>query len=149
MQKRTTITPYKMTGDEFRCPGRVIRASIVALVVLLLLKSDNSPKRKRKYGRVCDCGHLWHRYSVGPSWSWSHGSWIYNLPCNQCLSPLMLWVRISIRARCIYDIKFVSDLRQVWFSPGPPVSSTYKIDHHGITEILLKAALNTIKQTHK
>jgi len=24
---------------------------------------------------------------VGPSWSWSYGSWIYL--CNQCLSPLM------------------------------------------------------------
>jgi hypothetical protein len=40
-----------------------------------------------------------------PLWSWSHGSWIYNYLCNQCLSPLMLWVRISIRARCttLYD----------------------------------------------
>jgi len=35
----------------------------------------------------------------GPSWPWSYGSWIYNYLCNQCLSPLMLWVRISIRAR--------------------------------------------------
>jgi hypothetical protein len=34
-----------------------------------------------------------------PSWLWSYGSWIYNYLCNQCLSPLMLWVRISIRAR--------------------------------------------------
>jgi len=25
---------------------------------------------------------------IGPSWSWSFGSWIYNYPCNQCLSPL-------------------------------------------------------------
>jgi hypothetical protein len=33
-----------------------------------------------------------------------------------------------------------------WFSPGPPVSSTNKTDHHDITEILLKVALNTIKQ---
>jgi hypothetical protein len=32
----------------------------------------------------------------GPSWSWSYGSWIYNYLCSQCLSPLMLWVRISI-----------------------------------------------------
>jgi len=38
--------------------------------------------------------------SQGPSWPWSYGSWIYNYLCNQCLSPLMLWVRISIRARC-------------------------------------------------
>jgi hypothetical protein len=36
----------------------------------------------------------------GPSWLWSHGSWIYNYLCNQYLSPLMLWVRISIRERC-------------------------------------------------
>jgi hypothetical protein len=35
----------------------------------------------------------------GPLWPWSYGSWIYNYVCNQCLSPLMLWVRISIRAR--------------------------------------------------
>jgi len=29
------------------------------------------------------------------------------------------------------------------FSPGTPVSSTNKTDHHNITEILLKVALNT------
>ena len=33
-----------------------------------------------------------------------------------------------------------------WFSLGIPVSSTNKTDHHDITEILLKVALNTIKQ---
>jgi hypothetical protein len=32
------------------------------------------------------------------------------------------------------------------FSPGPPVSSTNKTDRHDITEILLKVALNTIKE---
>ena len=32
-----------------------------------------------------------------------------------------------------------------WFSLGPPVSSTNKTDRHGIIEILLKVALNTIK----
>jgi hypothetical protein len=31
-----------------------------------------------------------------------------------------------------------------WFSPGTPVSSTNKTDHHGTAEILLKVALNTI-----
>jgi hypothetical protein len=35
------------------------------------------------------------------------------------------------------------------FSPGAPVSSTNKADRHDITEILLKMALNTIKQTNK
>jgi hypothetical protein len=35
-----------------------------------------------------------------------------------------------------------------WFSPGIPVSLTNKIDHHDITEIMLKVALNTINQTN-
>jgi uncharacterized integral membrane protein len=30
---------------------------------------------------------------LGSSWSWPYGSWIYNYLCNQCLSPLTLWVR--------------------------------------------------------
>jgi hypothetical protein len=33
-----------------------------------------------------------------------------------------------------------------WFYPGPPVSSTNNTDHHDITEILLKMALNTIRE---
>ena len=34
-----------------------------------------------------------------------------------------------------------------WFFPGPPISSTNETDCHDITKILLKVALNTIKQT--
>ena len=37
----------------------------------------------------------------------------------------------------------------LWSSPGPPVSSTNKTDRHDIAEILLKVALNSIKQTYK
>jgi len=46
-------------------------------------------------------------------------------------------------------MKFVNDFRQVgrWVSPGPPVSSTNKTDRHDIAEILLKVALNALKQT--
>jgi hypothetical protein len=36
-----------------------------------------------------------------------------------------------------------------WFSPCSPVSSINKTDRHEIAEILLKVALNTIKQTNK
>ena len=36
-----------------------------------------------------------------------------------------------------------------WFFLGTPVSSTNKTDCHDMTEILLKVALNTIKQTNK
>ena len=84
---------------------------------------------------------------LGPLWSWSYDSWIYNYLCNQWLSPLMLWVRISIRARCTTLCNKVCQwlLTGRWFSSGPPVSSNNKSDHHDITEILLKKALNTIK----
>ena len=87
----------------------------------------------------------------GLSWSWLYGSWIYNYLCNQCLSPLMLWVLISIRARCttLCDKVCLWLATGWWFSPGPPVSSTNKTDLHDINEILLKVALNTIKQTIK
>ena len=47
-----------------------------------------------------------------------------------------------------YVIKFVSDLQTTgrWFSPGTPVYSTNKTDHHDIAELVLKVALNTINQ---
>ena len=82
--------------------------------------------------------------------SWSYGSWINNYLCNQCLSPLMLWVRISIRARCttLFDKACQWLVTGQWFFPGPPVSSINKTDRHDITELLLKVALNTIKQTN-
>ena len=83
-------------------------------------------------------------------WSWSHGSWIYNYLCNQCLSPLMLWVRIRLR-RGILNTTLCDKVCQ-WLSAGrwfSPVSSTNKTDHHDITEILLKVALNTITLTLK
>jgi len=57
----------------------------------------------------------------GPSWPWSYGSWIYNYLCNQCLSPLMLWIQILLR-RC--DLPQVGGfIRVLQF---PPVSSTKK-----------------------
>ena len=70
---------------------------------------------------------------------------------NQCLSPLMLWVQISIRARCTTLCDKVCQwlATDQWFSPGPSVSSTDKTDRHDITEILLKVALHPIKQTNK
>ena len=70
----------------------------------------------------------------------------YNYLCSQCLSLLMLWVRISIRTRRTTLCEKVCQ----WLETGrwsSPVSSTNKTDHHDITEILLKVALTTIKQT--
>jgi hypothetical protein len=62
----------------------------------------------------------------------------------------MLWVRISIRARCTALCDKVCQwlVTGRWFSPGTPISSTNRIDRHDIAEILLKVALNTIKQTN-
>jgi hypothetical protein len=77
-------------------------------------------------------------------------SWIYNYLCNQCLSPVKLWVWISIRVGCTTLCDKVCQwlVTGRWFSLRPPVSSTNKTDLHDITEILLKVALNTIKQTN-
>jgi len=85
---------------------------------------------------------------MAPSWSWSYGSWIYNYLCNQCLSPLMLWVQTLLR-RGVFDTTLCDKVCQWlaadrWFSPGTPVSSSNKTDCHDIGEILLKVALNTI-----
>ena len=88
---------------------------------------------------------------VGSSWPRSYGSWIYNYLFNQCLSPLMLWVWNLIRVRCTTLCDKVCEwlAKGRWFSLGPTVSSTNKTERHDITEIFLKVALNTIKQTNK
>ena len=85
----------------------------------------------------------------GPSTCpWLHDSWIYNYLCNQCPSPLILWIRISIRASCTTLCDKVCQRLATGrcFCLGPLVSSIIKTDSHDITaELLLKAALNTIK----
>jgi hypothetical protein len=84
-------------------------------------------------------------YLKGSSRLWSYGSWIYNYLCNQCLSPLKLWVQTH-SWRGVLDTTLSDQVCQwlatgLWFSP---VSSTNKTDWHDITEILLRVALNTI-----
>jgi len=58
-----------------------------------------------------------------------------------------MWVQLSPRARCITLCDKVCHLLStgLWFSPGPPVSSTNKTDPHDITDISLKVLLSTIK----
>ena len=86
-----------------------------------------------------------------PLWSWSYGNWIYNYLCNQCLSPLMLRVRILIRARCTS----LCDKVCQWvatvcgFLWVLQFNSTNKTDCYDVTEILLKVSLHTTKQTNK
>jgi hypothetical protein len=91
----------------------------------------------------------------GSSWSWSYVSWIYIYLCNQCLSPLKLWIRNLFMAMCTrynntwYSLSVTCD-RSVVFS-GYSGLIHKKTDCHDIAEILLKVALNTINlnQTRK
>ena len=78
---------------------------------------------------------------LGPS----YGCWIYKYLCNQCLSPLMC----GFESRSGRGVPTLCDKVCQWFSLGPAISSINKTDRHYITEILLKVALNTIKQTNK
>ena len=107
---------------------------------LFLQRSEGSVKGKKFI--------IYLSYSIflGVSWSWSYGSWIYNYLCNRRLSPQMLWVRITLRARCTTFCDKVCQWRVAgqWFSL---VSSTNKTDCHDIAEIFLKVALNTINLT--
>jgi hypothetical protein len=84
---------------------------------------------------------------VGPSWSWSYGSWIYNQQPVQSVPIITKVLSSNLAHGEVYSIsldvvKFDSDLRQV--GGFLSVSSTNKTDHHNIVEILLKVALNTI-----
>ena len=92
-----------------------------------------------------------HEQWQGSSWPWWYRSWIYNYLCNQCLSPLMLWVQISIKTGCTTLCDQVCQWLAAgrWFSPGPPVFSTNKTHRHDITGIVLKVALISIKQTEQ
>jgi hypothetical protein len=99
--------------------------------------------RKPKYPGKTTITHTYE----GLSWSWSYGSWIYNYLCNQCLSPLKLWVRNLVHGE-VYSIQHCDKVCQLlaagrWFSLSTTVSSTNKTDSHDIAEIF-KVALNTI-----
>ena len=75
------------------------------------------------------------RWSIirGSLWPWSFSSWIYNYLWNQCLTHWCCeFESQSGRGVHHYVIKFASDLRKV-----------------DINELLLKVALNTIKQTNQ
>ena len=74
--------------------------------------------------------------------------WIYNYLCNQCLSPLMLWVWILHRWS-VLDTTLCNKVCQWrvtgrWFSSCTPVSCTNKTDRHDIAQTYLKVVLNTI-----
>jgi hypothetical protein len=95
--------------EEIRVPGKKHRPAASQCIMSMLIIED--PDVTLKCRTVINALFLYFNLyqsvnldslscsftSKGPSWSYAHGSWIYNYLCNQCLSPLMLWVRISLR----------------------------------------------------
>ena len=67
------------------------------------LKAFHTWINKKKLVKFCL--YLSSSSKLEPSLSWSYGSWIYNYLCNRLLSPLVLLVRMPLRARCtiLYD----------------------------------------------
>ena len=87
--------------------------SLCKLCVPIIIKSTSYIAKSMFYVlSIHDSSHLWSRiccllYAVGihvllciGSWSWSYDSCIYKYLCNQCLSPLKLWVRSLLVTRC-------------------------------------------------
>ena len=93
--------------------------------------------RLEKNVTIMQCIYLTRSTRI-TSWSWSYGSWIFNYPCNQCLTGV---VSSNPRfRRGVLDTTLCDEV-------GTAVSSTNKTDRQDITEILLKVALNTITLT--
>ena len=81
-----------------------------------------------------DLFSAWSCSTIGSAPSWS-AIFIYKFH-----SEVSLLIVFNIWKRKLIQL-------QSGPSPGSPISSTNKTDRHDITEILLKVALNTIKQT--
>jgi hypothetical protein len=92
---------------------------------------------------------MWNECMIG--WKWYHHKGCKSQNRGRrgcdCTVPITTDVASSnLDQGEVYNIMWLVTGR--WFSLGPPVSSTNKTDRHDITEILLKVALNTIKQTN-
>jgi hypothetical protein len=76
--------------------------------------------------------------------------WIYNYLCNQCNWSYEFASRSGevILNTTLCDTVCQWLVTCQWFSLGPPVSSTNKTNRQDITEISLKVAFNTNKQTN-
>jgi hypothetical protein len=68
------------------------------------------------------------------------------LPCDHGneVIPILYMV---VSTLLYYSLSDFCNGRYLWFSPGTLVPSIDKNDHHDITEILLKVALNNNTQT--
>jgi hypothetical protein len=67
------------------------------------------------------------RKSKTCSWPWSQCSWINNYLCNRCLSPLMLWVQISLFSRCTTLYIYGPCCTEIWNNVFPKKSYFSKV----------------------
>jgi Na+/pantothenate symporter len=106
---------------------------------------------------IIECYIYYHVYVAIATIHWTcrgrrgrnhvHVSCIYNYLCNQCISPLMLWVLIPLMP-CLLKTTLCDKVCQWlaagrWFSPGTLISSINKTDRYDKAEIMLKVALTT------
>jgi hypothetical protein len=90
---------------------------------------------------------IWIRRQI-----WSY-CWIDNYLCNQCLSPLTLWVQIPLRRR-VLDTTLCDKVCQSlaagrWFSPGTPVTSINKTKNLLLSQYIFSLSpLNKVRNLH-
>jgi len=80
LKKMSLVSKSLITDQMYKSASCKSKANGVRL--FYLLEKINKVILKHPF---CLPNFKWYQ---GLSWMWSYGSWIYNYPCNQCLSPL-------------------------------------------------------------
>jgi hypothetical protein len=136
----------------------IVRAEILVINVCRYLQ--NWHYRLYLYGIMCLTSHcllvsesvLWYWISLEGRCGRDHMA--FGFTTNNAISAYLHWsCEFKSRSwRNVLDTTLWDKVYQWlatdrWFSPGTPVSSTIKTDHHDIAEILLKVALSNITLT--
>jgi hypothetical protein len=105
---------YKKTRDQVLQIGKQLSMYSISITVIVVVVNIVVIYLRSNVENKTIWFETLPKQNKEPSWSWSYGSWIYNYRCNQCLSPLQLWVWTRIlRGNSIqhYAITFGSDLQ--------------------------------------
>ena len=97
IQKAPFLAPRSLL---FRTSGTTTWYKYQLLFCSINCGGKNSEGHDQLKQNVLHWNHCLHTYHGGWWWWWSYGTRIYNYLCNQCLSPLKLWVPITFMARC-------------------------------------------------
>jgi hypothetical protein len=111
-------------------------------LILIIMMNELFPRTWGKPSQKFWISLNFRQCLMRESWVYTDKLWIKKFSPKNIDLPLLLWVRISIRARCTTLCDQVCQWLATcqWLSLGSPVSSTNKTDRHDITEILLKMA---------